>query len=282
MPYATVADGRIHYEMLGTGSQCIALNPGGRLPMEDMRSIAERLVTEGYRVLLHDRRNCGASDLLLSGEDWEQVIWGDHLFELLGQTGALPVIVGGSSSGCRMSLLMTLRHPEAICGLLVVNVADGVASERIGHFYYGQFIQAAEEGGMEAVAATPYFTERIAQNPAAREQLLKTRAEDFIRVFSRWREHSESWSKHPIMGCREDDLSTISVPACIVPGNDDVHTPSAGKTLGRLLKNAELHQLYTDDERTTLEELPEEEALRDSNQKLGTIYADFLRRCFSQ
>lgn len=29
MPYAEIADGRIYYEMLGTGSQCIAYNPGG-------------------------------------------------------------------------------------------------------------------------------------------------------------------------------------------------------------------------------------------------------------
>jgi pimeloyl-ACP methyl ester carboxylesterase len=280
MPYAKIADGRIRYEMLGTGSQCIALTPGGRGGMEGMRPIAEQLVTEGYRVLIHDRRNSGASDLLLSGEDWEQAIWGDHLYELLGQEGALPAIVGGSSGGCRMSLLMALRHPEAVCGLLLSQVTDGSASAHVAGVYYGPFIEAAEKGGMEAVSATPYFSERIAQNPAAREQLLTTKVEDFIRVFSRWHAHCLIWERHPVMGCRVDDLRTISIPACIVPGSDDVHTRAAGGTLAKLLTDAELHQLYTEAESKALAGLSEEESLRDRRQRLGKTYIDFLRRRF--
>ena len=280
MPYARIADGRIHYEMLGTGSPCIALNPGGRGSMEGVRPIAERLVAEGYRVLIHDRRNSGASDLLLSGEDWEQAIWGDHLCELLDREGALPAIVGGGSGGCRMSLLMAQRHPEAVCGLLVFSVTDGSASEHVAGVYYGPFIEAAEKGGMEAVAATPYFTERIAQNPAAKEQLLATKVEDFISVFSRWHAHCLTWERHPVMGCREEDLRTISVPACIVPGSDDVHTFSAGEALAKFLPDAELHRLYTEEESRALAGLSGEERLRDRGQRLGKIYADFLRRRF--
>ena len=99
MPYAQIADGRIRYEMLGSGSQCIALTLGGRKSLEAANPFAERLAQEGYRVLIHDRRNSGASDLMLTGKDWEQAIWGDHLYALLEQEQALPAIVGGSSSG---------------------------------------------------------------------------------------------------------------------------------------------------------------------------------------
>ena len=282
MPYAQIADGRIHYEMLGSGSQCIAFNPGGRNSLEVARPIAARLAKEGYRVLIHDRRNSGSSDLLLSGDDWEQAIWGDHLYTLLEQEDALPAIVGGASSGCRMSLLMALRHPKAICGLLLCMVTDGAASEHNGRSYYGQFIEAAQSGGMEAVAATSFFSERIAQNPAAKDQLLTTNAEDFIAVFSSWQAHSLAWKGHPILGCSEEDLRTISVPTCIVPGADDRHTRSAGEALAKLLQDAELHQTYTEKEREELGLLSDKERRHESVKRLCNVYADFLGQRFPQ
>jgi hypothetical protein len=38
--------------------------------------------------------------------------------------------------------------------------------------YYGQFIEAARQGGMAAVCATEQYQERIAANPANRERLM--------------------------------------------------------------------------------------------------------------
>jgi pimeloyl-ACP methyl ester carboxylesterase len=62
-------------------------------------------------VLLHDRRNTGASDILIEGEESEEEIWTDDLV-LLGHLDALPAFVGGTSSGARMSMLTYLRHPK--------------------------------------------------------------------------------------------------------------------------------------------------------------------------
>ena len=70
-------------------------------------------------MLIHDRRNCGASDVVIEGEDSEYEILADDLYELLSKLGALPAFVGGSSSGCRLSLLFALRHPEAVRALLL-------------------------------------------------------------------------------------------------------------------------------------------------------------------
>ena len=56
-----------------------------------MRSLSERIAAAGYRVLLHDRRNCGASDVIIDGSESEYDIWADDLHALLGgllQVGA--------------------------------------------------------------------------------------------------------------------------------------------------------------------------------------------------
>ena len=71
MPYATVRGAAINYEINGSKGPWVSLSPGGRRPMEAVRSLAERIASAGYRVLLHDRRNCGASDVIIAGDESE-------------------------------------------------------------------------------------------------------------------------------------------------------------------------------------------------------------------
>jgi pimeloyl-ACP methyl ester carboxylesterase len=134
----------------------------------------QAVAAAGYRVLLHDRRNCGASDVVIEGDESEYEIWADDLYELLSQLKAWPACVGGSSSGCRFSLLFALRHPEAVRALLLWRVTGGpFAAQRLAHNYFGQFIEVAKQGGMAAVCDTEFFRERITSNPANRNRLLR-------------------------------------------------------------------------------------------------------------
>ena len=43
------------------------------------------------------------------------------------------------------------------------------------------------------------------------------------------------------IGIAEDDLRKIDVPACVVPGHDDIHPQAVGERLSRTLPAAELH-----------------------------------------
>ena len=52
------------------------------------------------------------------------------LQELLDQHGALPAFIGGSSSGARVSILLGLRHAEAVRGLLLLRVTGGEFAAR--------------------------------------------------------------------------------------------------------------------------------------------------------
>src|SRR5215831_18768022 len=142
MPIADVRGVAINYNVLGDHGPWVALSPDRRRDISGIELLAGKVAELGHRVVIFDRRNCGASEVVIDGKDSEYEIWADDIFELLGQLHALPAFVGGSSSGCRTSLLFALRHPEAVRALLLWRVTGGrFACERLAHNYYGQFIE---------------------------------------------------------------------------------------------------------------------------------------------
>src|SRR5262245_6700563 len=102
MPVAQVRGVNIAYQVIGEGGPWLALTPGGRRSHHEFIPLARRVAAEGFRVVLHDRRNTGASDILIEGDEPEESLWIDDLHELLSQLGALPAFIGGSSAGARM------------------------------------------------------------------------------------------------------------------------------------------------------------------------------------
>src|SRR5215472_16840893 len=111
MPIAHVRGININYEVLGTSGPWIALSPGGRRALDNVKSLAQHVADAGYRVLIHDRRNCGLSDIAIGAEASEYEVWAEDLYDLLSQLKALPAVVGGGSSGCRLSVLFALKYP---------------------------------------------------------------------------------------------------------------------------------------------------------------------------
>ncbi len=275
MPVATVRGVHINYQVLGEHGPWVALSPGGRRDMSGVLPLAEKLAAAGYRVLIHDRRNCGASDVVIDGQESEYEIWADDLYELLSQLDALPAVVGGSSSGCRLWLLFALRHPEAVRALLLWRVTGGeFAATRLAHNYYGEFIEAAQRAGMQAVCETEFFAERIASNPAVRSQLLRLEAPRFVSVMDNWRGYFLRDAELPVIGASEEALRSITVPACVVPGNDWTHPRQVGENASRLLPKAELHRLMPTDEEVDLAV----EAWDGKIEELAAIFLEFLSR----
>ena len=276
MPLATVRGVSINYEVLGTRGPWVVLSPGGRRPLEGVKPLAQQVADAGYRVLIHDRRNCGASDLTIGGKEPENEIWADDLHELLSQLKALPAIVGGGSSGCRMAILLALRHPKAIKGLLLWRITGGrFAAQRLAEQYYGQYIKAAERGGMAAVCEMEHWKERIAERPANRELLMKMDPKRFIAAFVQWREYFLQGGDQPVLGASEAALKSIAVPACVIPGNDRTHSIEVGRNLARLLPHAELHELYSTNE--DVDVVPPAEWQKKDGE-IAAIFAQFLKR----
>ena len=276
MPIAKVRGVNMNYKVLGNSGPWVALSPGGRRDISGIELLAGSVAEKGYRVVIFDRRNTGASDVVIDGNESEYEIWADDIHELLNQLGALPAIVGGSSSGCRTALLFALRHPESVRALLLWRVTGGrFACERLAEEYYGQFITAAKAGGMAAVCAMEHWKERIQARPQNRDSLMKMEPARFIAVMSRWREYFLKGADLPVIGATEADLRSIKVPACVVPGNDLTHGRQTGETLGRLLQISEVHVLFP---KHYDEPLSPREEWDEKAGEMATLFSDFLKR----
>ncbi|MGH2468932.1 MAG: alpha/beta fold hydrolase [Chloroflexota bacterium] len=267
----------INYDVVGESGPWVLLIQGGRQDKELFRPLAEHLAAAGHRVILHDRRNSGASDIALSGEGAEEEIFADDAFALCQQLQALPVIACGGAGGSRHCILMTLRHPGAVRSLLLWWPSGGrPAAEQLAELYYGQFITAAETGGMAAVLETPYYAERCARVIDNRQRLLGLDTGEFVAVLRRWRQFFLDGADLPVIGVESATVRSITLPACIIPGHDIIHPQHIGEGLAGILPNAEVHRLPP-------LERPEDEHARqqarlDHQRRLADIFLDFLAR----
>lgn len=278
MPSALVNGCTIQYEVLGAASgESVVLTPGGRQDMESVRPLAERLAETGrYRVIIYDRRNCGASDVIIAGDKPEHDIWADDIAELLRQLDAAPAWVGGSSAGARASLLTAVRHSDVVKGLLLWWITGGTAAaEQLGEQYYDQFIRAAEQDDMAGVLATAFFAERAAQNPANRQRLLDMTPETFIAVMRGWR--TAFHDRTVVLGLTDDEIRGIHVPVVIVPGNDAIHPTPVAEYLHQLLPQSVLHpHPWADTEMVWRDSLTLQQRTDELSGRLAPLFLDFL------
>lgn len=226
----------LRYWLRGEG-QLIALTPGGREAGEAVAALAE-LLAEKACVLTWDRRNAGGSPVWFGGAA-EAEIWADDLAELIAHLGRGPAWLAGGSAGCRTSVISALRHPEMARGLLLWSASGGPYScQFLGFSYHVPYIMAAETGGMEAVARTPFFADRIAANPANHERLLALDPAVFSAQMKRWNDAFHYRPDASLSGVPDAALGGITMPTLIVAGNDDVHPPAVSDAVARLVPDA--------------------------------------------
>jgi pimeloyl-ACP methyl ester carboxylesterase len=249
MPVAKIRGVDIFYQVIGDRGPWFALSTGGRRSHNEFLSLAEKIAEGGYRVLLHDRRNTGASEVRIEGEEGEEIIWADDLAELLKHVGATPAILGGASSGARLSILVTQRHPEIVKSLVLIRVTGGdTAVRRLPSKYYQVFIDAARKGGMKAVCETADYQERIKARPENEAILMRMNPQDFIQVQENWLKIFTSGPSYPVMGVNAATLKAIQVPVLIIPGNDKTHASVNGIDAAKLIPHAQLFQLPIEDQ----------------------------------
>jgi pimeloyl-ACP methyl ester carboxylesterase len=276
MPVTRINGVNINWRLIGDHGPWVAMTTGGRRGYEEFVPLAEKIARRGYRVMLHDRRNTGASDILIAGDEGEEVIWTRDLYALMSEQNALPAFFSGASSGARTSILFYLRYPQAVRGLLLLRVTGGAfAAGRLPENYYGQFIRAAAQGGMAAICALDQWKERIAANPANGEYLAQLPARQFIDVLTRWKQIFVAGAHHPVMGVSEAELASIKVPAVIIPGNDKVHSSASGLAAHRGIVGSTLHRLPIEDRDIALIPFPEWSSYED---EIARVFAEFMQR----
>jgi pimeloyl-ACP methyl ester carboxylesterase len=276
MPISKIRGVNINWQVIGNRGSWVVMTSGGRRSYEEFIPLANKIAAYGYQVLLHDRRNTGASEVLLEGDEGEEIPWTRDMFELTQQQSIQPAFFCGSSSGARTSILFYLRYPQAVRGLLLMRVTGGAfAAGRLPENYYGQFIRAAQQGGMAAVCATEQWKERIAANPATRDYLMAMSPEKFIAVLTRWNEIFAAGGKYPVMGVTEEELKSIKVPTVIIPGNDKTHSSASALFAHNAIPGSELHHLPIEDQDMPLIPFPDWASYE---AEIAHTFADFMAR----
>ena len=274
MPNMAVRGVKLVYEVRGDNGPWVVISPGGRRGLALDRPLGALVAEAGFRVLMYDRRNTGASEIGFPGrsESHEQA---KDLLALLTALGTGPAYVAGCSSGSRLSLLLALHHPEAVKGLMLWRVTGGAfAAKRLAFNYYEQFITAAEQGGLAAVAHSEHFAAMIAANPVNRQILDAMGVEAFLAAMRRWLAGFLDGTGHPVAGLSPDEMRSIALPALIIPGNDRTHPCAAGQAAHRLLPNSEYRELMGEDRDVDVD-------LEGWEKKTGTLaatFVDFLRQ----
>jgi pimeloyl-ACP methyl ester carboxylesterase len=276
MPYAKVRGVNIFYQVIGEHGPWVALITGGRRGHDEFVPLATKLANAGYRVVLHDRRNTGRSDVLIDGDVPEEILWLDDLHDLLKQLNALPVFVGGSSAGARTAMRFYVRFRNDVRGLLLMRVTGGAfAANRLPEMYYGAFIKAAQDSGMVAVCATEQYQERIAANPKTRDYLMAMDPKRYIKVMSNWQDQFIQSTKMEVFGMTDADLASISVPTVLIPGNDQTHASVNGKIAASRIPGCVLHQLPIKDQEVPLIPYPEWAPHED---EIARVFIETMRR----
>lgn len=127
----------IAYDVVGTGERTAAITPGGRFSIDTpgIRPLAERIAAAGYRVLIWDRPNCGASDVCFDGET-ESIQNADTLAGLLRVLGCGPTLLISGSGGARDTLLTAIRHPGVASRLFLLWISGGaIGCTGVAYFY---------------------------------------------------------------------------------------------------------------------------------------------------
>jgi pimeloyl-ACP methyl ester carboxylesterase len=276
MPVAKVRGVNIFYQVIGDRGPWAALITGGRRGHDEFIPLAQKLAKGGYRVVLHDRRNTGRSDVLIEGDTPEEILWLDDLHELLKQLNAVPTIIGGSSAGARTAMRYYTRFPKDTRALLLMRVTGGAfAAGRLPENYYGAFIKEAQKGGMAAVCATEQYQERIAANPQTRDRLMAMDPKQYIKVMSNWMEQFIASTKTEVFGMTDADLAAIKVPTVVIPGNDQTHASVNGRIAAKKIPGAVLHQLPIQDQELPLISYTEWAPYED---EIARTFLDIMRK----
>lgn len=280
MPETMVRGVATNFETFGSDGAWISLSPGARKGFAELVPVAKDLAAKGFRVLLHDRRNCGASDVAFDAPGTESEIWADDLSGLADSLGIDTLYVGGASSGARLAITFAIRHPERLRGLLLWKITGGShAVRKLAETYYGSFAALAKGGGMAAVCASDHFKACIAARPSNHAKLMAIDPGTFADVMQGWRDEFLRSASLPIIGATTEELAGIASPACIIAGNDKVHTPQAARNLHKALAGSELFDdivsTYAD---ADLPDEPDQAEWQSKEPQIVRIFSEFLGR----
>ena len=214
--YLTRPDGRIGYDVAGTGA-LIVLVPG----MGDLRAgyryLAPALRAAGYRVACTDLRGHGDSDTTFASYGDEETA-GD-IVALIGELGG-PAVVVGNSMGAGSAVLAATQRPELVSGLVLVGpfVRDPVVSTGRRVLLRAAMARPWAALAWKSYLPTLYAGGRPADFGEYRDQVVASiRRPGYARAFS-----LTTRTSHAPAQAR---LAEVTAPVLVVMGEQDPDFP---------------------------------------------------------
>lgn len=225
MAHFKTSDGvRIYYEEHGAGRPVVlAYGIGGNAGMwqPNVPALAAR-----HRLILWEPRGHARSD---SPGDPAKVTFGHwvlDLHDLLAHLGLDRPVVGGLSLGGGIATRFTLKHPERVSALIVVDSssAAGLPLSVENIVMRARSIEVTLKGGMDAmaefaIASNPNVAGRIRLDPSARQEIF-----EYYRMLTPIG-YANSLRALLQMDYIAERLGEIAVPTLLVCGDED---PSLG------------------------------------------------------
>lgn len=237
MPYARSTDGiRVHYEVFGRPNAPAVLMIQGLGADKHGWDMQRFVLAARYRVIALDNRGAGRSDKPFGHYSLEQMA--DDAISVLDAAGVERAHVVGASMGGAISQIVALKHPDRVRSLTLACTACRNHPWRVE--LLTSWATRASERGMGAMT---HEAARWVIGPRSFRRLLP--AFGWLGPLAMGRPtHAFVAQVRAILATDEtmaDQLSTITVPALIMVGNQDILTPRGdSEELADRLPNAEL------------------------------------------
>jgi pimeloyl-ACP methyl ester carboxylesterase len=222
MPIADVNGQRLHYEDTGGDAPVVVFSHGlfmdGSMFDPQVAALRDR-----YRCITWDQRGHGETgDATEPFTYWDSA---EDLAALLASLGVERAVLAGMSQGGFLSLRCTLRHPELVRALILIDTQAGLEDpDRLPGYQMmvdNWLANGPDQATLDVIAGL-ILGEGYADTPAWQEKWKRQSNESLVTVFT-------------TLATREDihdRLAEINIPALVVHGEADA---SIGLEIGRNL-----------------------------------------------
>ncbi len=257
MPTAVVDGIVTRYEVTGDGPPLLMFSPGGfDSTLESWRTVGiyRRLnllehLSRRYTCITFDRRESGRS-----GGRIERLSWSSYAVQGVGLLDQLHIerahLLGGCV-GCSTVAACAVAFPQRVLSMVLFSPAGGVKYRMKQHARFVQHLAYAQENGLEQVVALAQGSDKsftadprvgpwvsvIRTDPAFATAYARTDPDRYRVVVTGM--SRLLFDRDTVPGAEPEDLLLLDVPALIVPGEDESHSPSAARYLQECLARAQ-------------------------------------------
>lgn len=241
------------YEVTGSGPPLLMFSPGGfDSSLDAWRTVGiyRRLnlldhLTRRYTCITFDRRESGRS-----GGRLQRITWADYVAQglgLLDHLGIARAHLMGGCVGCSTVAATAVAAPDRVGGMVLFSPAGGVRYRMKQHDRFTQHLAYVQEHGLQQVVALANSHDKgFTEDPRVGPWASVIRSDpSFVRHYTGIDRQCYLvmvagmvrllFDRDTVPGPEPEDLLRLSVPALIVPGQDQSHAPSAARYLQECL-----------------------------------------------